>query len=111
MQHIHTEKALGDSTVALSDDCLATALQSDIAYIDDDHLSLDDRDHNLPTSIKSAESPFVPPPAVVQKKKITTDSSNGVGGVLKRNSDVAKVQRQRHIRDSDDDDHDDVPVS
>ncbi len=56
----------------------------------------------------------MPPPAVVHKKKITTDSSNGVGGVVKRNLEaipLATVPRQRRIRDSDDDDDDDIPVS
>jgi len=33
----------------------------------------------------------VPPPAVVQKKKITTDSSNGVGGAVKRKSEANHV--------------------
>ena len=56
----------------------------------------------------------MPPPAVVQKKKNSMDSSNGVGGVVKRNLEaipVATVPRQRRIRDSDDDDDDDIPVS
>lgn len=49
----------------------------------------------------------MPPPAVL-------DSSNGVGGVVNRNSEaipVATVQRQRRIRDSNDDDDDDIFVS
>ena len=57
MQRIHTENAVGDSTVALGDDCVDTAvgyLPRDIADSDDDHLSLDDVDHDLPPSMVHA---------------------------------------------------------
>ena len=50
VQHIHTENAVGHSTVALGDETVGH-LRSDTVDIDDGHLSLDYVNHDLPPSI------------------------------------------------------------